>query len=111
MTYFVEATYIYKSGGRFDYDHYTNVHIPLAEAQMAKGGLAFKKRIFKNRTDNLFTGAPVHALSLIYVLEDQADLDAFKAFMTTDFVQPLLEDAKSYTDCELLWTSGEYREL
>lgn len=109
--YFVEATYLYKDGCRFDFDHYRAVHVPLAEAQMAKGGLSFVRRILKTDTKHFFTGEPVHTLSLIYVLEAEADVTAFQQFMQTDHVKPLIEDAEKYTDCELLWTSGVYDEL
>ena len=111
MAKFIEATYIYKAGCRFDFDHYKNVHVPLAEKQMAKGELSFQKRIVKTNAKNFFTGEPLHALSLIYVLSDAEDIDAFKAFMQSEHVAPLVEDAAKYTDCELLWSVGDYSEL
>lgn len=111
MAYFVEATYIHTDGCRFDFDHYANVHIPLSEKQMAKGSLSFAKRILKKNTVNLFTGEPIHQLSLIYVLEDEREIEAFKAFMQTEHVAPLMEDTVKYTDCELLWSVGELSEM
>lgn len=108
---FVEATYLYADGCRFDFDHYRSVHVPLAEAQMAKGGLSFVRRILKTNVQHFFSGAPVHTLSLIYVLEEDADVTAFQQFMQTKHVKPLIDDAAQYTDCELLWTTGVYEEL
>lgn len=111
MPYFVEATYIHHDGCKFDYDHYANVHLPLAERQMAKGKLPFLKRVLQKRSVNFFTGAPLDALSLTYVLESQGDVRAFQEFMHSEHVAPLVEDAEKYTDCVLIWSTGEYSEL
>lgn len=110
--YKVSAAYLAGESTYFDFEHYFNVHVPLAEKQMRLGNVPFIRReVARNCQDFFDPAVPGPVLVLTYYLESKADLDAFKAFMGTPLVQPLIDDVANYTNCRLVWSTAEIEDV
>lgn len=109
--FFVEAMYLYHEGCRFDYDHYMRVHVPLAERQSAAAGLTYTRREIRLEASGLIDSKPKYLLTITYYSTNPDFAEAFRAFMTTPLVEPLVADVAKYTDCAVVWTKGIVRTL
>ncbi len=108
----VSAAYLAVENTFFNFDHYFDKHIPLAEQLMRQGKVPFIRReVAGNCRDFLNPEVPGPVLVLSYYLESKKDLDAFSAFMKTPLVQPLIDDVANYTNCKLVWTAAEVEEF
>jgi len=102
--YKVVAIYKSHDGCKFDYDHYWSTHVPLATKQMKAGNVPFSRREVETEFKGfLDPSTPVPMLTCTYYVDSEAEIDNFRQFMMTDLVQPLIEDAQKYTDCEIDW--------
>lgn len=105
---FVRAIYIHHDGCKFDLDHYYSIHVALGANQMALGNLGFDKRVIETGIHGFFDQQPQHVLTITYYSQSIEFIEKFRKFMQTDLVDPLIEDAKIYTNCEVQWVSGSF---
>ena len=110
--YKIHAIYQPREDGKFDFEHYFKVHVPLARKQHRIGGLNVL-RMEVNTECNLLLEPESQYSPLTYSLyfESLEDIEAFREYLKSPVTEPLKEDVPKYTNCELTWTYCEVHEL
>ena len=71
---------------------------------MKLGKVGFVKReVERDIRGFLDPATTVPKLVCTYYVESEEDVKVFADFMGTSLVEPLIEDAAKYTDCEIDW--------
>ena len=115
--YRVSATYIAKTGTHFDKEYYLKHHVALAYKQ-TKGKVNIKRvevewdveeidwsDTSKSNPENI-----ISPCRFSMILETKKDLSDFFEFFKSPDVEPLRDDVKRYTDCDLVWAVSELLE-
>ena len=105
--YIIRATYIPKDNMHFDKEYYLTHHIPLAK-QLLSGWVnyvqmyaEFDTRVMMNESELRSPGV------FVLLVKSGADVENFNAFRRSEYVKPLRDDIKNYTNCEPDWTVAE----
>ena len=105
--YAIRATYIPREDMHFDRDYYVKTHIPLAK-ELIDGRINYLQMRVEFDMSDLMQGDELHSPCVMDLLvETEEDVNNFRAFMASEDVIPLAQDASNYTNCEAEWTVAE----
>lgn len=105
--YAIRATYIPREDMHFDKDYYVKNHLSLAQKLMA-GRIDYLQMHAEFDVRDLMQGDELQSPCILFLLvETREDLKNFRAFLASEDVVPLAEDAKNYTNCDVEWTVAE----
>lgn len=108
----IRATYQPREDLKFDYEHYFNVHVPLARQQHALGGLKVLRMEVETESRSLLDSKDITSpLAYSLYFESMEDIEVFRKYLQSPFTEPLREDVANYTNCELVWSFSEVHEL
>ena len=105
--YVIRATYKPRDDMHFDQDYYVKNHIPLAQKLLA-GRVHYLQMHAEFDMRVLMDGNELRSpcIFVLYV-ESMDDVEQFRAFRREPQVEPLREDIKKYTNCDLEWTVAQ----
>ena len=105
--YVIRATYIPREDMHFDRDYYVKNHLSLAR-KLLVGRIEYLDMYAEFDVRDLMQGDKVQSPCVMnLLLETEDDVKKFGAFMTSEDVIPLAEDAANYTNCDVKWTIAE----
>jgi hypothetical protein len=108
--YTIRATYIPCENMFFDRDYYISRHMPLAEKHLA-GKVSYKYMHAEFDMELLMdVGEPLSPCVYVLHVQTKKDVDDFRDFMNSAFVEPLRDDVKNYTNCKSEWSVAEIVE-
>lgn len=105
--YAIRATYLPRDGMYFDREYYAAHHMRIAREQL-KNRVHYLEMYAEFDMRVLMDGNELRSPCVFVLLvENVADVEAFRQFRSGPHVRPLREDAKKYTNCSLEWTVAE----
>jgi hypothetical protein len=107
----VRASYLPRADGWFDLDYYLREHVRLARQQTDGRLDILRIEVESHSTALLDPALKLAPCVFCLYFREHADVDAFRAFLSSPAVEPLRADVPRYTNCELEWTVCEVREV
>jgi hypothetical protein len=105
--YAIRATYLPRDNMHFDRDYYVTKHISLAK-KLLEGRIEYVDMYAELDSRDLMQSEVLRSPCVMnLLLETEEDVNKFKAFMDSEDVIPLAQDAVNYTNCEAQWTIAE----
>lgn len=107
----VRATYLPRQDMEFDFEYYFRVHVPLAQRE-GQGRIKPVKIEVETGCETLMApGEPKSPCVFCIYFAEQQDVEGFRRFLASSGTDPMREDVRNYTNCELEWTVCEVREF
>ena len=105
--YTIRAAYIPREDMHFDKEYYVKNHLPLAK-KLIDGRVNYLQMHAEFDVRDLMQGDALQSPCVMNLLvETEEDVNNFMAFMVSEDVIPLAEDAINYTNCDVEWTVAE----